>query len=614
MKFFSSFLYIAFCIYFLWCHPYGFLLCPFIIVYSVILIYRPDAWLFFVPLAIPSIDTVQQSGWFFFTVSDLVMACTLAVLSLRCPNTNFFPKNKSAQIAVMALMVTFIVSALHGLLPLSPLDQNAFATYHTSFNSIRIFKGFLWALLLQRFLNAQTQGGSGLKLFLSGVMCGLCIVICYSLWERYIFSGIFNMDQDFRINSVFSSMHTGGGPIEAYLIMTIPLIFSWAFLIKNKIGFFVSFILLIGASYVMVVTYSRAGYVTLLFALTIWLLFSGQQLFKLRFVHTLGIFIAIITAIALMGVLLSESSFLQKRFFNLSNGYKARKAHWEGVVSIMNPGLQTQLTGMGLGVFPLIYRNKNKIGRDAGISEYIKRKNNLFVRLFAGKDFYFDQRIKRSDFYPLVLSFDLKSSKPHWEGNILLCEKNMLHSFNCFDQKIVYEDLRNNWVHFEISIKEISEFTKTKRPVFLSFSNHVLGSYIDIDNVSFTDARGNTLVANGDFSNVNNHWFFVSDNHLAWHIDSLFLELFFEQGWLGLIIFIFAFIVAVGDVFKKVKSKSFLWSGFLASLLGFIVIGFSVASFEFPKITCLFFLQFFLLLKLNTRGQFLPDNPDTKAT
>lgn len=173
----------------------------------------------------------------------------------------------------------------------------------------------------------------------------------------------------------------------------------------------------------------------------------------------------------------------------------------------------------------------------------------------------------------------------------------MLHSFNCFDQKIVYENSYNNWVHFEISIKEISGFCKSKRPIFLSFSNHVLGSFIDIDNVSFTDARGNALVANGDFSNVNNHWFFVSDNHLAWHTKSMFLGLFFEQGFLGLIVFIFAFIIVIGGVLNKVKCHAFLWSGFLASLLGFFVIGFSVASFEFPKITCLFFLQFFILLQ-----------------
>jgi hypothetical protein len=178
-----------------------------------------------------------------------------------------------------------------------------------------------------------------------------------------------------------------------------------------------------------------------------------------------------------------------------------------------------------------------------------------------------------------------------------LCEKNMLHSFNCFEQKIVYNNPRNNWVHFEVNIKEISEFAKTKRPIFLSFSNHVLGSYIDIDNVSFTDERGNALVANGDFSNVNNHWFFVSDNHLAWHTKSMFLELFFEQGFSGLIIFIFAFIVAVGGILKKVKGNALLWSGFLASFFGFFIISFSVASFEFPKITCLFFIQFSILLK-----------------
>jgi hypothetical protein len=373
MKFFSSLLYISFCIYFLSLHPYGLFLCPFILIYSIVLIYRPDIWLFFVPLAIPSIDMVQQSGWFFFTVSDLVMSCSLAVLSLRYPNTVFLPENKFAKIAIVALMITFTFSALHGLLPLSPLDQNAFATYHTSFNSIRIFKGFLWALLLQRFFNVHTKGELGLKLFLSGVMSGLFIVICYSLWERHIFSGIFNMDQDFRINSVFSSMHTGGGPIEAYLVMTIPLIFSWAFLIKNKIGFIFSFILLIGASYVMVVTYSRAGYITLLFVLTIWLLFSGQQLFKLRFVQMLGVFIAIIASFAIMVILLSESPFLKQRFSNLSKGYQTRKAHWEDVIAIMNPGLQTQLTGMGMGVFPRIYRERNDIGKSAGILKYIKK-------------------------------------------------------------------------------------------------------------------------------------------------------------------------------------------------------------------------------------------------
>jgi hypothetical protein len=71
--------------------------------------------------------------------------------------------------------------------------------------------------------------------------------------------------------------------------------------------------------------------------------------------------------------------------------------------------------------------------------------------------------------------------------------------------------------------------------VKLSFADPISWSSVHIDDVMLVDRSGQDVLDNGGFDRSLDHWFFSSDDHLAWHAKNLFLHLWFEYGALGLV-------------------------------------------------------------------------------
>ena len=62
---------------------------------------------------------------------------------------------------------------------------------------------------------------------------------------------------------------------------------------------------------------------------------------------------------------------------------------------------------------------------------------------------------------------------------------------------------------------------------------------IDIDNLSLIGPDGDDIVANRHFAQGMSHWFTTSDRyHLPWHIKNLGLNVLFDQGVVGLLLFV----------------------------------------------------------------------------
>ena len=124
----------------------------------------------------------------------------------------------------------------------------------------------------------------------------------------------------------------------------------------------------------------------------------------------------------------------------------------------------------------------------------------------------------------------------------------------------------------------------------LSLFNGRKATVVDVDNVSLTDASGAELVVNGDFRDGMDHWFFSTDSHLAWHAKNLFIHVLFEQGWVGLIIFVVLVTYVLARAFKWGWHNDALGVALFASLTAFLVVGIVDSLIDETRIEFMFFL------------------------
>jgi len=135
-----------------------------------------------------------------------------------------------------------------------------------------------------------------------------------------------------------------------------------------------------------------------------------------------------------------------------------------------------------------------------------------------------------------------------------------------------------------------------RRPVKLSLYNGDGKAVIDVKSVKLINGDGEDLVKNGDFSHAMDHWFFSMDNYLPWHIENVWVQQLFDQGWFGLIVFC-CFIVYCLSIYGMGLNKNDLFSVIaLTSLSGFLVVGVVGSPFDEPRLTFLFFLVCYIFL------------------
>ncbi|MFD2365191.1 hypothetical protein [Pseudoduganella sp. GCM10020061] len=198
--------------------------------YALLIWWRPRAWLFAVPALLPVFDAAPHTGWFYLGEIDLLLLATAAVGYLRTARDApkaMLPRPVAVALALFAAAWTASMAA--GLLPLQPADANAFAGYFSSWNALRVYSGFAWAvILLPLFLRTAGDGMHSVGAwFVPGMLAGMGMTALTVVWERAMFPGLLNFAADYRPTGPFSSMHTGGAALDAYLALSLPFIGLW---------------------------------------------------------------------------------------------------------------------------------------------------------------------------------------------------------------------------------------------------------------------------------------------------------------------------------------------------------------------------------------------------
>lgn len=237
--------------------------------YAALLWWRPALWLLLVPAALPWLDLSTWTGWFYIDELDLMLLATAAVGYWRlapCPRTGKLPA--AAVLLLAAVTVATAVAAVRGLVPPPPLDLNAFASYNSQYNSLRVAKGLAWALVLLPLLSRSVGPElSRLRaLLVPGMLLGLCFTALIQAWERWLFPGLLNFSSDYRPTASFSAMHTGGAALDAFLALSFPFVACW--LLGNAKRW------QLGAALALLLMGLFTGFTT--FSRDVWLAYAGS--------------------------------------------------------------------------------------------------------------------------------------------------------------------------------------------------------------------------------------------------------------------------------------------------------------------------------------------------
>jgi len=573
--------------------------------------HRP-VWVFaIIAAALPVFDLAPWSGRFFLDEFDALLLVGLAVAYSRVPA---LPRGQSRADAIFTLAATlvvlsFAISAVRGLLPFALPDANAFNNYYSPYNALRIAKGAFWAALVyglsRRFVAA---GVDARRPFAWGMVVGLALTVAVIVWERIAFSELWNFSDGYRVTGPFSATHTGGAYVDCFIAAAIPFLMllmleKWHWLVRLA-----GLLLMLAATYALMVTFSRGGY--LAFALAVVMVLLASTVNTKRLVRNAVIFAGLASAMLLVAVPVFKGEFAQSRMADASADLGFRQAHWEDALAIRDPGWTTSFFGMGLGRFPETKYWRSTLHPRPATYRLENEAGNTYVRLGSGDPIGVEQMVSLEPGQPYVLKLDVRPSRPDAKITVPICEKWLLTSANCLSQSFDLGKEFGAWrsveARFTANGLAISPWY-SQRPIKLALTYAVPQSTIDIDNVRLVTAHNSNLLRNSDFSQGLDHWFFATAGtlHAHWRVHSLFYGVLFDQGWFGLVALGAFIALAIGRAAKKTWRGDAVSGASLAALSGFLAGGLFDTQIDTPRFLLLLLLLawacFYPVQKLSSR-------------
>lgn len=555
---------------------------------------KPVTALLIIPAALPILDLAPWSGRFYLDEFDALLAVTLATGYARTASSRM-ALHPALKIALALLLASFFASTLIALIPWQMPDANAFSSYFSPFNALRISKGFVWAILFIRLAQRlDIDTANTFKWFAWGMTLGLAAVVVTMMREKIMFGGLLNFSSDYRATGPFSAIHTGGAYVECYLAVATPFLLYQIVTTRRWLLRFSGVALLLASTYALMATVSRNGFAGYAVAcgLALLALMAGQDKKLKRFVQ-----ITLLASVTLgVAMPLFEGSFVQKRMSQIGNDLGVRTAHWQDGLSIRDNSWLTEIFGMGIGRFPDTHYWRSRESFHPSQHALSAEADNTFLRIAPGSTLYVEQIVAVEPHQRYRLRFNLRSAVSGNTVGIALCEKWMLASSRCAAwNKSQGTTQAGVWQPVEqlIDSGELgSGQWFSQRPVKLSFFTNG-SAVVDIDDIRLIPEHGMNRIANADFSRGMDHWFFATDEHLAWHIKSMPLAILFDQGWFGVLAFGLFFAVTLGLATRATWRGNAAAGVTLAATAGFLVVGLFDTLIDAPR-----FLFLLLVLAL----------------
>jgi VanZ family protein len=551
---------------------------------------RPKSWLTIILVLLPTLDLAPWSGRYYLDEFD-VFALALfvgAALLLRGDSAGRWP----AWLALIFGMFIFseAISTARGLLPWPDQSFAELGGYQSPLNALRVARGIVWACaflwLLGRTEPEPLRESAGFTLGMTAGLFGVGLIV---LWERIVFTGPFNFSHEYRVAGTFSAISTAGAQIESYLAAATPFAMLTALRGPGALMRLLGLAALGLMSYAVASTASRSAYAGVALSaglMTLAWFWSAQGLRRKLLV---GLFVP---AFTLLAWILVGGTYVTQRLADAGQDLEQRKDHWAFVVNLMDADWTTRLLGMGTGQYPPTFLWKAPVERRPATFAFTRANGETFLRLGAGHAVYVEQFVPVESGRSYTVRGRLRLQS-HAEAmlSIALCDKWILYGLDCVDASIV-EQGSGGWNSFSTPL--VASTLGRGPPFFrrpIKFALYNSGSnVIDVSDVRLDDAQGRNILDNGDFAHAGDRWYFSADDHFPWNIFNLFVEIFFEQGWLGLTSFVGLLAVVLVSLCRRAAQGDLLAAAFLSAVVGFLVPGLFDSVIDDPRMRLLLIL------------------------
>ena len=569
----------------------------------VFLLWRwPQLWLPLLMGTLPVLDLAPWTGQFFFDEYDCLILLTAGTVLIRRRSLSLTPTldgwSATSRWLFFGIAVSGLISVACGAYPFPPIDINSFNNYLSPYNALRTGKGLAWAGLLLLLIavditqdRKKTLDNLILGFCLGTLGCSLAII-----WERLSFTGLLNFDSGYRVVGLFSGMHTGGAYVEGYLVTAMPFVL-WAG-VKSRNGLIklgTGLIFLI-ACYALLVTYARGGYMA--FMLSCAVLFAGLlwrdiHSFKKNYV----IVALLVTVVAFWGLYFSyQETPMHKRFNHVQTDSLIRFEHWHQILGLMDGTWRSTLFGQGQGSMVRLYQQQVH-GDVLSEFRFVQEPGANYLELSGGDPLYYEQIVDLDRTVGYDLNVVARNRSSNSELYVTLCRKWMLYDEQCqwYRSTLLANDAWKTF-HFNVDAYVEKAMPWYAHPTLkLSIANYQDGSVAEVASVSLQNKAGQELIRNGNFAHGSRDWFFTTDNHLPWHYKNLFLQIYFEQGLLGLLLMLAMLLHCAVLLVRRRSEPGFPAQLLGAVLTGFLTVGLVDSLFDFPRMTMIFYLIVMLI-------------------
>jgi len=317
--------------------------------------------------------------------------------------------------------------------------------------------------------------------------------------------------------------------------------------------------------------------------------------------HNLGaraLLIGTVVAVAGAVAVFSGGAYMGGRFESAEQDLVGRIVHWRDGLGLLR-GPADWLFGKGLGRFPESYYFAARDAVFPGSYRLAVTNGNAMLTLAGpryptsfGDLFRIAQRVQPAS-GAYVASFDARADAKV-QIHVEVCEQHLLYNGTCAIAAPVIEPTGGSWRRIVVPLDGRAIRGGpwyAPKLAFFSLAVASTGQRIDLDNVSLVGPGGTEFVANGGFDDGTARWFVVSERyHLPWHIKNLGLDVLFDQGIVGLMLF---GLLVAGALWHLVwgGARAHPLAPYIASsLVGFLAVGAFDSLLDVPRVAFLFYL------------------------
>jgi hypothetical protein len=306
---------------------------------------------------------------------------------------------------------------------------------------------------------------------------------------------------------------------------------------------------------------------------------------------TLGLVAAVVAGV-------DGGAYIGERFSTGEQDLGTRLAHWRLGRDMLRTPADWWL-GKGMGRFPANYFLLGDPEQHPGDYRLKHENGNTFLTLTGGLHvlgwgelFRVSQRVAPPGTSAMVTA-RVRADEDvqlHFE----VCEKHLLYNQACLIAESNVKGMPGVWQDLRVPLKgDAVSRGDWYAPRLLAFSMAMAtnGGVANLADISLVGANGRELLTNGDFSAGMAHWFFSSDRyHLPWHIKSLYLNVLFDQGLVGVAFWGLLLAGALWRTSLGSARRNSLAPALAAGLSGFAVVGLFDSLVDVPRLAWLFYL------------------------